>query len=100
MIEKLFVSDYPRGIVNCFWLWCFPAFGALSVATVLTVPFLLARRRLPVSLLCLPPRPFSCLLPAVLAAIPLACVPRMKALVTPFEERSEERRVGKECRSR
>src|ERR1039457_386341 len=46
----MFCSDYPRRVVNCIWLWCFPAFDALPVAPALTIPFLLAHRRLPVSL--------------------------------------------------
>jgi len=49
----MFLSDYPRGLANCLWLRWVPAFDALPVAPALAVAFLLARRRFPVSLLCL-----------------------------------------------
>jgi hypothetical protein len=84
--KKRFCSDYPRRLINCVWLWWFPALDALPVAPALTVPLLLAHRRLAVSLLCFPPRPFPCRLPAALAAITLACLPRMKALLTSFQQ--------------
>jgi len=80
----MFGSDYPREVVNCLWLWLFPALETLPVAPALTVPFLLAHRRLAVSLLCLPPWPFPCCLPAALAAITLAWLMRMKALLASF----------------
>jgi hypothetical protein len=82
----MFRSDYPRGVVNCFWLWCFSALDAFAVAPALTVPFLLARRRLPISLLGFPARPFPRRLPAALAAIALPRLPGVKAMLTPFEE--------------
>src|ERR1043166_6372663 len=82
----MFGSDYPRGIVNGFWLWGFPPFDAFPVSPTLTVPFLLACCRLPVSLLRFPPRPFSRRFPAALAAITLACLPGMKALRAPFQQ--------------
>jgi hypothetical protein len=53
----MFCSDYPRGVVNGFWLCWFPVPDPLPVAPALTIPFLLSCRRLPVSLLRLPPRP-------------------------------------------
>src|ERR1700674_2865107 len=82
----MFRSDYPRGLVNCLWLWGVPAFDPLPIAPALTVPFLLARRGGPVSLLRLPPRPFPRRRPAALAAIALARLPRRKTLLTPFEQ--------------
>src|SRR6516162_4186281 len=82
----MFLSDYPRGLLNCFWLWGFSAFDPLPVALALPLPFLVAPRRFPVSLLRLPPRPLACPLPAVLAAIPLARLPGSKALLAPFEQ--------------
>src|SRR6266852_3971701 len=77
----MFCSDYPRGVVNCLWLWRFPAVDAFPVAPALPVPFPLARYRRPVSLLRLPPRPLPRRLPAALAAIALACLPSLKALL-------------------
>jgi len=82
----MFGSDYPRGRVNCFWLWWFPAFDPLPVAPALPVPFLLARRRLPVSLLSFPARPSPRRLAAPLAAIALPCLVRMKALLASFQQ--------------
>jgi hypothetical protein len=83
--KKIFVSAYPRSLVNHFWFWRFPAFDALPVALTLTIPLLLARRRFPVTLLGLPPRPPSPCLPALIAAIPLTCMPGMKTLLAAFE---------------
>src|ERR1039458_7357435 len=77
----MFCSDYPRRVVNCIWLWCFPAFDALPVAPALTIPFLLAHRRLPVS-----PFAFPCRLPASLAAVALACLPWVKALLARLQQ--------------
>src|SRR5712691_6564961 len=82
----MFCSDYPRRLPNCLWLWWFPAFHPLAVTPALAVPFLLARRLLPVALLCLPLRPLPCRLPATLAAIPLARLPRMKTLLAAFQQ--------------
>jgi len=82
----MFGSDYPRGLVNCLWLWGFPAFHPLPVALALTVPFLLARCSLTIPLLCLPPRPFPRRLPALCTAIALARLPRMKTLLAPFQQ--------------
>ena len=84
----MFWRDYPRGVVNCVWFWWFPTFDALPVAPALTVPFLLARRRPPISLLRLPARPFPRRLPTACAAIALARLPRMKALFAPFQQTS------------
>src|SRR6202142_2905542 len=82
----MFCSDYPRGLVNWLWLWWFPAFDALPVTPVLPVPFSLARRRRAVSLLRLPPRPLPRRLPAALAAIALARLPRIKALLASLQQ--------------
>lgn len=84
--KKMFGSDYPRGLVNCFWLWWFPAFDAFPVAPALAVAFLLARRRLPVALLRLPPFPLPRRLPALLAAMALARPPGMKALLASLQQ--------------
>ena len=45
---------YPRGFVNCLWFGWFPVFDLLPIALALPVPFLFARRRLPIALLRLP----------------------------------------------
>jgi hypothetical protein len=82
----MFCSDYPRGVVNCLWLWWFPALEALPVALALPVPFLLACPCRPVALLCLPPRPLPRRLPTALAAIALARLPRMKALLASLQQ--------------
>src|SRR5689334_518179 len=82
----MFASDYPRGVVNRFWLWRFAAFGALAVASALTVSFLLSCRRLPVSFLRLPTRPFPRRLPARLAAITLASLIGMEVLLASLEQ--------------
>src|SRR5579862_4660329 len=82
----MFLSDYPRGLVNCLWLRWFPAFDALPVTPALAIAFLLARRRFPVALLGLPLRPLPRFFPAMLAAVPLARLLRMKLLFTPFEQ--------------
>src|SRR3954447_5628986 len=82
----MFCSDDPRGLLHCLWLCRLPAFHALPVAPALPLPFLLAHRRFPVCFLGFPPRPFPCRLPAPLAAISLACLPRMKALLASFQQ--------------
>jgi len=93
----MFCSDYPRGLVNCFWLWWFPASNPLPVAPVLSGPSLFACPRRPVSLLRLPPRPFPRCLPAALATIALACLPGMKALLASFEQTAPHARPA--CQS-
>src|ERR1700728_796831 len=93
----MFCSDYPRGLVNCLWLWRFPAFHALPVASALTVPLLLAGPGGPVSFLRLPARPFSCRLPAPLTAVALPCLARMKALLASFQQTQTSPRSA--CRS-
>src|ERR1039457_7558930 len=82
----MFCSDYPRGLVNCLWLWGLPAFHPLPVALALTVPLLLASPGRPVSFLGLPVRPFPCRFPALFAAITLACLPGSEALLAPFQQ--------------
>src|ERR1017187_7797283 len=82
----MFCSDYPRGIVNCLWLWGVPAFHALPVASALTVPLLLAGPGRPVSLLGLPSRPYPRRFPALFAAITLARLPGSEALLAPFQQ--------------
>ena len=82
----MFCSDYPRDLANGLWFWWFPSPHPLPVATALAVPFLLAGRRLPVSLLRLPPRPFPRRLPARFAAIPLVRLSRMKTQLATLEQ--------------
>jgi hypothetical protein len=93
----MFCSDYPRGLVNCFWLWWFPALDPLPVALALPVALLFARPRRPVSSLRLPPRPFPRCPPAALAAIALACLPGMKTLLASFEQTAPHARPA--CQS-
>ena len=69
-----------------------------QVAPALAVPFLFTRRRLPVSLLRLPPRPFPRRRPAALAAIALAPLPGMKALRAPFQQQRRVRGRRAICR--
>src|ERR1017187_4161082 len=82
----MFGSDYHRRVLNCFWLWCFPAFDALPVAPALPVALPFARRRLPICLLGFPARPPPRRLPAARAAIPLTCLPGMNALLASFQQ--------------
>src|SRR5580658_1770078 len=82
----MFYSDDPRGLVNCLWLWRFPAFHALPVASALTVPSLLAGPGRPVLFLRLPARPFPRRFPTLFAAITLASLPRMKTLLASFQQ--------------
>src|SRR5437867_1659650 len=80
------MSDYPRRVANCLRPCGFSAFYAFPVSLALPVPFLLARRRLPISLLRLPARPSPRRLPAICAAITLARLPGMEALLAPFQQ--------------
>src|SRR3974390_2800362 len=82
----MFRSDYPRRLLNCPWICCFPCFRALPITPALLVAFRLTSYRLPISLLGLPTRPLPRRLPAVLAAIALARLAGMKALLAPFEQ--------------
>src|ERR1039457_4461402 len=82
----MFCSDDPRGLVNCLWLWWFPAFHTLPVASALGVPLLLAGPGRPVFFLRLPARPFPRRYPAFFAAIALARLPRMEAPLAPFQQ--------------
>src|SRR5262245_43584729 len=82
----MFLSDYPRGLANCLCLCWLPVLDALPVAPALTIAFLLARRRFPVSLLGLPSRPLPRCLPAARAAISLAHLSRMKTLLASLEQ--------------
>src|SRR5215471_8237739 len=82
----MFLSDYPRGLTNCLWLFWFPGCDAFPVATALPIALLPARLGRAISLLRLPLPPLPRFLPATLAAISLARSPRMKLLFTPFEQ--------------
>src|SRR5674476_1323348 len=82
----MFCSDYPRGLVNCLWLWGLPAFHPPPVAPTLTVPLLLAGPGRPVSFLGLPARPLPRCFPALFAAITLARLPGTETLLAPFQQ--------------
>src|SRR6516165_1899898 len=82
----MFLRDYPRRLANRLWLGWFAALDPFPVAAALPVAFLLTGRALSVTLLRFPPRPFPRFLPAVLAAIPLARLPRSKLLLAPSEQ--------------
>src|ERR1700730_15335967 len=82
----MFLSDYPRALVNSHCFWWFPGFDALPVAPALAITLLLTRRRLSVSLLALPSRPFPRFPAAPLAAITLAGLLRMESLIAAFEQ--------------
>jgi len=84
--RKKILSDYPRGLAHCLWLRGFAVPDPLPVSSALAVPFLLARRRRPITLLGLPPRPLPRRFPAALAAIALLRLPRMKTLLTSFQQ--------------
>jgi hypothetical protein len=84
--QKLFLSDYPRRFLNRFWFWWFQTLDALPVALALTVAFGLARCGVPISLLGFPPRPLPRRFPTLLAAIPLAHLPRTKTLIASFQQ--------------
>jgi len=88
----MFCSDYPRGLSNCFWLRWFPVPLPLPIAVALIGPFLLTRRHLAVSSLCLAGRRLPRCLPAALAAIALPHPPGMKAL--PIRQRHVRVRRG------
>src|SRR5206468_1946114 len=93
------LTQKTRGLVNCFWPWWFPAFDAFPVAPALAVAFLLARHRLAVALLRLPPIPLPCRLPALLAAITLARLPGMISLLASFQQtRARTRPAGQSLR--
>jgi hypothetical protein len=84
--KKMFLSDYPRGPTNWFWLFWFPGFDPFPVAAALAIAFLPARLGRAISQLRLPPPPFPRFLPATLAAISLARLPRLNLLFTLFEQ--------------
>ena len=84
--KKIF-SDYPRGFRNSFRQRLLSLLSdALAVTPALPIAFFFARRRRPVTLLGLPPRPLPRRLPALLAAIALARLKRTKTLVAAFQQ--------------
>ena len=85
-MPKKLLSDYPRGVWNCFTCRWFSVPDALPIALALPVPLLFAGRSVPVSLLGFPPRPSPRRLPALLAAIALPRMSRPKVLLTSFEQ--------------
>src|SRR3970282_300941 len=84
----MFCRDYPRSVVNCRWLWWFPALDPLPVAPALPVALLSARLGLPVSLLRLPARPLPRRLPPRRAEIALPRLPRTEALLASLQQTS------------
>ena len=87
-MSKKLLSDYPRGVWNCFTCRWFSVPDTLPIAPALPVPLLFAGRSVPVSLLGFPPRPGPRRLPALLAAIALPRMSRPKVLLTSFEQAS------------
>ena len=85
-MSKKLLSDYPRGVWNCFTCRWFSVSDTLPIAPALPVPLLFAGRSVPVSLLGFPPRPSPRRLPALLAAIALPRMSRPKLLLTSFEQ--------------
>jgi hypothetical protein len=85
-VSKKLLSDYPRGVWNCFTCRWFSVPDTLPIAPALPVPLLFAGRSIPVSLLGFPPRPGPRRLPARLAAIALPRLSRPKVLLTSFEQ--------------
>ena len=85
-MSKKLLSDYPRGVWNCFTCRWFSVSDTLPIAPALPVPLLFAGRSVPVSLLGFPPRPSPRRLPALLAAIALPRLSRPKVLLTSFEQ--------------
>jgi len=85
-VSKKLLSDYPRGVWNCFTCRWFSVPDTLPIAPALPVPLLFAGRSVPVSLLGFPPRPSPRRLPALLAAIALPRMSRPKVLLTSFEQ--------------
>ena len=85
-MPKKLLSDYPRGVWNCFTCRWFSVPDTLPIALALPVPLLFAGRSVPVSLLGFPPRPGPRRLPARLAAIALQRLSRIKASLASFEQ--------------
>ena len=85
-MSKKLLSDYPRGVWNCFTCRWLSVPDTLPIAPALPVPLLFAGRSVPVSLLGFPPRPGPRCLPALLAAIALPRMSRPKVLLTSFEQ--------------
>ncbi len=85
-MSKKLLSDYPRGVWNCFTCRWFSVPDTLPIAPALPVPLLFAGRSVPVSLLGFPPRPGPRRLPALLAAIALPRPSWPKVLLTSFEQ--------------
>jgi hypothetical protein len=85
-VPKKLHSDYPCGVWNCFTCRWFSAPDTFPIALALPVPLLFTGRSVPVFLLGFPPRPGPRRLPALLAAIALPRMSRVKALFTSFEQ--------------
>ena len=84
--RKNFLVMTLAAVRNGLACWWFSVPDALPVTPALPVTLLFARRRGPIALLGLPPRPGPRRLPALLAAITLPRPPRSKPLLTSFEQ--------------
>ena len=71
-----------------------PVSDALAVTLALPVAFFFARRRRPVTLLGLPPRPLPRRSPALRTAIALARIERMKTLFATFQQTAARPRTA------
>ena len=81
------MSDDPRGFRNGLWLRrLFALFDAFAVTPALPLAFFFRRRRRPITLLRLPPRPLPRRLPALRATVALARRHRTKTPLTTFQQ--------------
>lgn len=84
--NKMFTTDYPRNVCDCFRAILRPVLDSLSIAMALCIPPFFAGLRGPVFLLLFPSGPNQSLLPASVTAIPLPPSPGTKMLSAPFKQ--------------